>query len=185
MKLKKLTLYALDNKTCLTKQQMESFVGGYDYNSDSSCLFNCMEYIAKEVYGYENQDCDYFGNAYINGIGGYPGSKNLGDYLSGPELYDSDGNINGNIIDFIGSCFGSAASGFSMGDDAANLFKDGSNTGVMGIFKTGPNTSHAVILTGYDPETETYSYYDPSKKNQGGSQTFNARDLCGAIDCMQ
>ena len=29
---------------------MRAFVGGYDYTSNSSCFFNCMEYIGKEVY---------------------------------------------------------------------------------------------------------------------------------------
>ncbi len=31
MKLTKLTLSALDKEMCLTKQQVSTFVGGYDY----------------------------------------------------------------------------------------------------------------------------------------------------------
>ena len=185
MKVNKLTLDALRNEKCLSKQQMSTFVGGYDYTSDSSCLFNCMEYIGKELYGYEDKNCDYYGSAYVNGNGDYSGSGNWGDYLNGPELYGSGGQINGNIASFINSCFGAVASGFSTGDDAADLFKDGSNTGVIGIFETGSGTAHAVILTGYDSKTGTYSYYDPSKSSQGSNQTFSADDLCGAIDCKQ
>lgn len=182
MKVNKLTLDALRSKKCLSKQQMSAFVGGYDYTSDSFCLFNCMEYIGKELYGYEDRNCDYYSNAYVNGNGSYPGSGKFGDYF-GPDFYDADGNINGNIASCINSCFDTSASGFVTGDAAADLFKNSSNTGVMGIFKIASDTAHAVILTGYDSETGTYSYYDPSKSSQGSNQTFSADDLCGAIDC--
>lgn len=140
--------------------------------------------IPKELYGYEDYNCDYYGNAYINGINGYPGSGSYIDYLEGPVLYGSDGNINGSIADYINSCFGSAASSFATGDNISNLFKGSENSGVIGIYETGSNVSHAVILTGYDAETNTYTYYDPSKSSQGSNQTISASQLKGAIDCL-
>lgn len=185
MKLKKISIKALSNNELLSNKQMAELIGGYDTTSDSSCLFNCMEYIGKEVYKNTSANCDVYGNAYWKGHNDYVGTGDIGDYLSGPELYGSDGNINGNVANFIGAFFGSAASGFTTGSGASGLFKNGSNDGVMGIFNTGSGVAHAVILTGYDAETGTYSYYDPSKSSQGSNQTFAASDLYGAIDCKR
>lgn len=186
MKLKKIKLSSLNNSKRLSKDEMKAIVGGYDYTSDSSCFFNCMEYIGRNSYKSQN-NCDYYGNHFVSGFddGRYAGSKNYNDYLNGPSLYDEDNNFNSNLTEFINSCFDSAASGFSTGEEAANMFENGSNDGVMGFFLTGCGVAHAVILTGYDSETGTYSYYDPSMSVQGCNQTFSERDLLAAIDCKQ
>lgn len=108
---------------------MMEIVGGYDYTSDSSCLFNCMEYIGKEVYGhkkYQGYNCDIYGNSYVNGCGDYKGSGNYQDYLGGPQLLNEDATINQNVqqnlTNFMKSYFDYTASGFVSRSDATNLF---------------------------------------------------------------
>ncbi|MCM1516607.1 MAG: TIGR04149 family rSAM-modified RiPP [Paraprevotella sp.] len=184
MKINKINLEALSCNERLSQQEMKRCVGGYDTTSDSSCFFNCMEYIGKEVYKDISYCCDVYGNAYWQGYGDYKGSGQLSDYLRGPQMFDMDGNINGSFAPFIGEFFGSAASEFVTGSDIRDLFKDGENTGVMGIFKQANGVAHAVILQGYDPKTGKYSYYDPSKSKQKDDQFLYDGDIYGAIDCL-
>ncbi len=87
-----------------------------------------------------------------------------------------------NCADFVDSYFQYAASGFVTGSEATNLFSEGTNQGVIGIFNVG-SVAHAVIITGYNSETGEYSYYDPSASTQKENQTFSASALYGAIDC--
>ena len=105
----------------------------------------------------------------------------------GPKIIDDSGSINqdvqNNCAGLINAYFNDSASGFVSGSDAANLFGIGSNEGVIGYFKTASGTTHAVILTGYDSSTNTYTYYDPSLSSQKENQTFAASSLYGAIDC--
>lgn len=184
MKINKINLAALSCNESLSQQEMERCVGGYDTESNTQCFFNCMEYIGKNLYDYKDQDYKYYGNAYVNGHGTYEGTHDNNDIEFGPNFYDSKGNINGSIAQYIGQVFGSAASGFVTGSDIRDLFKDGENTGVLGMYRTGDDVGHVVILKGYDPQTGKYSYYDPSKSEQDENQFINAGDVCGAIDCL-
>ena len=197
MKIKRIKLNVIkDNKNLLNVEntlsvhQMLEIVGGYDTTSDSSCFFNCMEYVGKEVYGnkkYQNYDYSTYGNAYHQGHNEYEGTHIPGDFLAGPQIINKDGSINqdvqNNCAELVNSYFNKSASGFVSGDDAANLFASGSNEGVIGYFKTASKTVHAVILTGYDSSTNTYTYYDPSLSSQKENQTFAASSLYSAIDC--
>ena len=194
MKIKRIKINAIDNllniENSLNSQQMMEFVGGYDYTTDSSCFFNCMEYVGKEVYGnkkYQKYDCNTYGNDYVNGHNDYEGSGKVSDYLHGPKIINDDGSVNQNVqnncADLVHSYFKKSASGFVTGSDASNLFASGANEGVIGYFRTASGTTHAVILTGYDSSTGTYSYYDPSKSSQSENQTFSASNLYGALDC--
>lgn len=196
MKLKQILLKGVHEKknrlnieNSLNFQQMMEIVGGYDYQTKSSCFFNCMEYIGKEVYDdkkYQDYNCDTYGNSYVNGHGRYKGTGNFGDYLNGPRILNDDGTINENVqqncASLVNSYFDYAASGFVSGSNAEQLFSNGSNQGVIGYFNTG-NSTHAVIITGYDSATGEYSYYDPSLSSQKENQKFSASALYGALDC--
>lgn len=196
MKLHKILLKGVNEKkkqlnveNSLNFQQMMEIVGGYDYTSNSSCFFNCMEYIGKEVYGdkkYQDYNCDTYGNSYVDGYGDYKGSGDKRDYLYGPQILNEDGTINQNVqqncVNLVDSYFDYSASGFVSGSDAKNLFYNGSNQGVIGYFNTGSST-HAVIITGYNSATGEYSYYDPSLSTQKENQKFSASALYGALDC--
>lgn len=192
MKLRKILLKGVNEKKnhlnaedSLSLQQMRAFVGGYDYTTNSSCFFNCMEYIGKEVYDdkkYQDYNCDTYGKSYAEGNGDYKGTNNPFDYYLGPDMLNDDGTIQQNCADFVDSYFQYAASGFVTGSEATNLFSEGTNQGVIGIFNAG-SVAHAVIITGYNSETGEYSYYDPSASNQKENQTFSASALYGAIDC--
>ncbi|MDE5560674.1 MAG: TIGR04149 family rSAM-modified RiPP [Bacteroidaceae bacterium] len=184
MKISKINLAALSCNECLSQLEMKRCVGGYDTESDTQCFFNCMEYIGKNFYNSNDYDYQYYGNAYVNGFGTYEGTHDENDIKLGPIFYDKDDKINGSIAQYIGQMFGSAASGFVTGSDIRDLFKNGENTGVMGIYRTGDDVGHVVILQGYDPNTGQYSYYDPSKSEQDENQFINAGDICGAIDCL-
>ncbi|MCF0183130.1 MAG: hypothetical protein HUK01_02185 [Bacteroidaceae bacterium] len=185
MKSKKLSISELAGNELLEQSQLASYVGGYDYLTGTSCFFNCMEYIGKECYKIEGYDHNWYGNQYWQGYGEYVGTGNMGDYLYGPDLYGEGDKINGNISNYIGAMFGSAATDFVYGSDVADLFADGHNEGVMGIIRTPDGGAHAVIIQNYNPVTGLYSYFDPSKEMQGENQTFTAADLIGAIDCKE
>lgn len=196
MKLNKIKLSSLNDAKRLSDEQMKAAIGGYDTSSDAHCIYNCMEYIGKEVYAkdpnYKDQGFDqmtegHYCAGFVFGHGSYSGSysRNGLDDANGPSLYDDNGNFNSDIVNCINSYFDKAASQFTIGSEVAKMFAAGSNDGVMGIFKTGEGVAHAVIITGYDSKTDTYSYYDPSKSSQDSNQTFKASDLYGAIDCKQ
>lgn len=185
MKKIKINIETISSMAMLTETEMDAIVGGYDTETNNHCLFNCMEYISKNVYHNYDYDYMYFGYFYVEGIGNYSGSSNYNDFHKGPELTNDDGSFNQNITDCISACFGTMTSGFLNSDDALNLFANGSNSGVIGFYQTAEYTAHCVIITGYDSNTECYTYIDPSKSVQDlEHQRIPKNDLIGAIDCM-
>lgn len=187
MKIGKIKLDAISGYERLGKKRMERIVGGYDYNTNSSCFFNCLEYVGKEFYN-SDLTCDNYGNAYAQGHGDYKGTGNHGDYLYGPKFLNTDNSINtetlNNLAGLTTSYFDTAASRFTMGEDVASLFQNGNNDGVIGLINNN-GQPHAVIITGYDAQSGKYSYYDPSLSEQKENQTFDSDSLYGAIDCKQ
>lgn len=179
MKLKRLKISELEETCKMSYNEMLLYIGGYSYDG-KSCFFNCMEYLGKEVCG-KDVDCDTYGNAYYGGDGDYQGTGNMDDYLNGPSLYDQDGNLNQNTFDFFSHYFSTEGSGWATGSDISDLFGGSyEDSAVLGAFQTTDgSTAHCVILKGYDAETNTYSYYDPSVDGSEDSKmgTVNADQM--------
>jgi hypothetical protein len=125
---------------------------------DGFCFFNCLEYLG-DHYNCEN-DTSYatqYGQTY-----GFSG------VLTG-EL---DPN---HMTEFVNSTFDTST------DITGNI-----DTQYIGFYKTGEKIGetgnveevnlHAVILTEYDEDSDTYSYYDPTEDATG---SFGGSDFAG------
>ena len=171
----------------LSEEVQHSYVGGYDYNSQSSCFFNCMEYLAKEICGIQNVDCDTFGNAYWSGVDDYVGTGKRSDYLYGPKMFDESGAVNPNLLNFVKHYYNIEGSGWIMGNnDIQTLFTSASSddTAIIAVFNTGMkdtkgnDIAHCVILQSYDKASDTYTYYDPSVS---GTEEEKIRMVSGSL----
>lgn len=108
------------------------------------CFFNCLEYLS-ELYGCGNNEGYY-----------------LLEYI---KRYGADEAIRGvnpdHATEFLTAMFNTPTNNSDFTD----------TTTYMGVFNSGPNAGHAVILTDYDPNTDTYYYYDPTNPSNPGSAT--------------
>lgn len=180
MRLNELKVIALEEAMLINKEQLESLVGGN--GDDSGCFYNCMSYLAGQ-YGDTEKNSDYFRNDYATGNGsqdddweGIDPCEQFAAQLHGPRVYNEDGTLNNDTVEYMSNYFDVDGSGWMNAsgtqDALGNLDED---SHIVGMYKTDEATAHAVILTGYS--NDQYSYYDPSSGSEG---TFSAEDFIGA-----
>lgn len=164
----------------LEKSILESAKGGYS-DETWNCLFNCMQYVGNQ-WGLEYDDQHYYDSFKKNMPYDPAGTYNTTIYDNDSHSYKTINTPNSvrsaaDIEKFF------IKSDFNYTIPQLNDMKDMNFNGSQIMFlKNSQGLNHAVIATGYDADTDTMSFFDPtsgaSSKIQLNGANPKIYDIC-------
>lgn len=151
-KIKKLSLSGLAQESVVmsVQEQMNIYAGS---GIDGFCYFEGLE-ILSNIFGCNYSD-SYYINSYASSHGGY---SSIIDFSTGELLGVDPSSAN----EYLHTQFEASSVGLS-GYSAALA----SGNKILTSLNVGNGVVHAIVITGYDPNTGNYTYSDAN----GGGQT--------------
>jgi hypothetical protein len=167
MEIKKISLFSpeslksfIDTRVLSDEEKTAILAGGVD----GYCYFYCLEYLT-QLYNCSDMSVASYVQAYAST---YNESLLVGGGISDMSR----------IQDFTFSYFNTSTV------DMSNMssFLTGGNT-ILAGFSTGPDSDHAVIITGYNSETGKYKYKDPTTGDEQEKSASEFRFGLGITGC--